>query len=129
MSLNHEKKCSLFLIHFIISVLQTMSPQAGLKHALLQSQAQANRKSSLNAVIDKLKSEIADTIMTPPSEKKGEYQIKSSGTSSDGIKITFNKTKKSSESKSPKHTGLKPGKNDFVADKVLELLEKVLDYF
>ncbi|XP_070508836.1 mediator of RNA polymerase II transcription subunit 1 [Chironomus tepperi] len=88
---------------------QTMSPQAGLKNALLQSQAQANRKSSLNAVIDKLKSEIADTIMTPPSEKKGEYQIKSSGTSSDGIKITFNKTKKSSESKSPKHTGLKPG--------------------
>lgn len=88
-----------------------MSPQAGLKHALLQSQAQANRKSSLNAVIDKLKSEIADTIMTPPSEKKGEYQIKSSGTSSDGIKITFNKTKKSSESKSPKHTGLKPGED------------------
>lgn len=45
--------------------------------------------------------------MTPPgiTEKKGEYQIKSSGTSSDGIKITFNKTKKSSGSKSPKHTG------------------------
>jgi len=88
-----------------------MSPQAaGQKAALLtQAQAQANRKSSLNAVIDKLKSEIADTIMTPPGEKKGEYQIKSSGTSSDGIKITFNKTKKSSESKSPKHTGLKPG--------------------
>jgi hypothetical protein len=61
---------------------------------------QANRKSSLNAVIDKLKSE-----MTPPGEKKSEYQIKSSGTSTDGIKITFNKTKKSSGSKSPKHTG------------------------
>lgn len=94
-----------------------MSPSqvAAQKNALsqAQAQAQANRKSSLNAVIDKLKSEIADTIMTPPSEKKGEYQIKSSGTSSDGIKITFNKTKKSSESKSPKHTGLKPGEGPF----------------
>lgn len=89
-----------------------MSPQtAGQKaNAMAQAQAQA-RKSSLNAVIDKLKSEMADTIMTPPGEKKGEYQIKSSGTSSDGIKITFNKTKKSSESKSPKHTGLKPGED------------------
>lgn len=35
--------------------------------------------------------------------------IKSSG--SDGIKITFNKTKSSKGSKSPKHTGLKPGVN------------------
>jgi hypothetical protein len=90
-----------------------MSPQSGQKNSnsinSALALAQANRKSSLNAVIDKLKSEMADTIMTPPSEKKGEYQIKSSGTSSDGIKITFNKTKKSSESKSPKHTGLKPG--------------------
>lgn len=42
-------------------------------------------------------------------EKKGEYMIKSSG--SDGIKITFNKTKSSKGSKSPKHTGLKPGVN------------------
>lgn len=42
-------------------------------------------------------------------EKKSEYMIKSSG--SDGIKITFNKTKSSKGSKSPKHTGLKPGVN------------------
>ena len=44
--------------------------------------------------------------MVPPTDKKGEYQIKSSGTSGEGIKITFNKTKKASgEQKSPKHTG------------------------
>ncbi|KAG5673509.1 hypothetical protein PVAND_003551 [Polypedilum vanderplanki] len=90
------------------------SPQSALQKSLniqaqAQAQAQANRKSSLKDVIDKLKSS-ADTITTTTvSDKKGEYQIKSSGTSSDGIKITFNKTKKSSESKSPKHTGLKPG--------------------
>lgn len=49
-------------------------------------------------------------------EKKGEYQIKSSG--SDGIKITFNKTKGGSKgSKSPKHTGLKPGVNSGPASK------------
>lgn len=46
-------------------------------------------------------------------EKKGEYQIKSSA-GSDGIKITFNKTK---SSKSPKHTGLKPGVNSGPASK------------
>lgn len=71
------------------------------KNQLSSQQAQANRKSSLNAVIDKLKSEMD---MTPPVANKNEYQIKSSGTTSDGIKITFNKTKKS-DSKSPKHTG------------------------
>lgn len=48
-------------------------------------------------------------------EKKSEYQIKSSG--SDGIKITFNKTKASKGSKSPKHTGLKPGVNSGPASK------------
>lgn len=50
-------------------------------------------------------------------EKKGEYQIKSSG--SDGIKITFNKTKSSKGTKSPKlkHTGLKPGVNSGPASK------------
>lgn len=48
-------------------------------------------------------------------EKKSEYQIKSSG--SDGIKITFNKTKSSKGSKSPKHTGLKPGVNSGPASK------------
>jgi hypothetical protein len=82
------------------------SPQTLQKNLSFQAQAQAqaNRKSSLKDVIDKLKSS-ADTILTPAGDKKSEYQIKSSGTSSDGIKITFNKTKKSSESKSPKHTG------------------------
>lgn len=55
--------------------------------------------------------------MTTPSgeDKKSEYQIKSSG--SDGIKITFNKTKASKGSKSPKHTGLKPGVNSGPASK------------
>lgn len=66
-----------------------------------------NRKNSLSAVINKLKSEMTDTA--PGGEDhKSEYQIKSSG--SDGIKITFNKTKMSKGLKgSPKHTGLKPG--------------------
>ena len=89
------------------------SPQSLLQKNQLSAaqQAQANRKSSLNSVIDKLKSEMNHSSMTPPAEreKKGEYQIKSSGTSSEGIKmtlITFNKTKKS-DSKSPKHTGYK----------------------
>lgn len=71
------------------------------------SQTQNNRKNSLSAVINKLKSEMTDTA--PGGEDhKSEYQIKSSG--SDGIKITFNKTKMSKGMKgSPKHTGLKPG--------------------
>lgn len=71
------------------------------------SQTQNNRKNSLSAVINKLKSEMTDTA--PGGEDhKSEYQIKSSG--SDGIKITFNKTKMSKGLKgSPKHTGLKPG--------------------
>lgn len=74
------------------------------------------RKSSLTAVINKLKSDINDTL-SPLSgeEKKGEYQIKPSG--SDGIKITFNKTKSSKGSKSPKHTGLKKGVNSGPASK------------
>jgi hypothetical protein len=64
----------------------------------------------LSAVINKLKSEMSDAMgTTGGDEKKGEYMIKSSG--SDGIKITFNKTKSSKGSKSPKHTGLKPGVN------------------
>lgn len=55
--------------------------------------------------------------MSAPSgeEKKSEYQIKSSA--SDGIKITFNKTKSMKGSKSPKHTGLKPGVNSGPASK------------
>lgn len=71
------------------------------------SQTQNNRKNSLSAVINKLKSEMTDAA--PMGEDhKSEYQIKSSG--SDGIKITFNKTKMSKGMKgSPKHTGLKPG--------------------
>lgn len=51
---------------------------------------------------------MSDALTTPAGEeKKSEYHIKSSG--SDGIKITFNKTKSSKGSNSPKHTGLKPG--------------------
>lgn len=74
-----------------------------------------NRKNSLSAVINKLKSEI---VSGPSSqEKKGEYQIKSSG--NDGIKITFNKTKSSKGGN--KHTGtnsgLKPGTNSGPASK------------
>lgn len=74
---------------------------------MLSAQQALNRpKSSLNAVIDKLKSEMNDGSMIPPTDKKNEYQIKSSGTTGEGIKITFNKTKKvSTDSKSPKHTG------------------------
>ncbi|CRL02750.1 CLUMA_CG015829, isoform A [Clunio marinus] len=89
------------------------SPQSLLKNS---SSAQVNRKSSLSAVINKLKSEMSDAIATSHGdEKKGEYQIKSSG--SDGIKITFNKTKSSKSPKSPKHTGLKPGVNSGPASK------------
>lgn len=83
------------------------SPQSLLKNS---SASQANRKNSLSAVINKLKSEMSDALTTPAGEeKKSEYHIKSSG--SDGIKITFNKTKSSKGSNSPKHTGLKPGVN------------------
>lgn len=90
------------------------SPQSLVKNA---SSTQGNRKSSLSAVINKLKSEMSDTMSGPSGEeKKGEYQIKSSG--SDGIKITFNKTKSSKGSKSPKHpTGLKPGVSSGPASK------------
>lgn len=89
------------------------SPQSLVKNT---SSTQGNRKSSLSAVINKLKSEMNDTLSAPSGEeKKGEYQIKSSG--SDGIKITFNKTKSSKGSKSPKHTGLKPGVNSGPASK------------
>ncbi|XP_059471601.1 mediator of RNA polymerase II transcription subunit 1 [Neocloeon triangulifer] len=94
-----------------------------------------SRKGSLSAVIDKLKS--AQTSPPPDAErrdsdkpkssssqksstdnknglKNSEYMVKSS---SEGIKITINKTKKDSKSSSkssslpssPKHTGLKPG--------------------
>lgn len=81
------------------------SPQSLLKNS---SASQANRKNSLSAVINKLKSEMSDAMTAPAGEeKKSEYHIKSSG--SDGIKITFNKTKSSKGSNSPKHTGLKPG--------------------
>jgi len=97
-----------------------------------------NRKGSLSAVIDKLKSaqtspdlperKDSDKPKSSSSQKSSdskngvknsEYMVKSS---SDGIKITINKTKKDSSSKSsssyksssslpssPKHTGLKPG--------------------
>lgn len=59
---------------------------------------------------------MSDTMSAPhSSDDKGEYQIKSSG--SDGIKITFNKTKMSKGLKSPKHTGLKPGVNSGPASK------------
>lgn len=89
------------------------SPQSLLKSS---SSSQANRKNSLSAVINKLKSEMTDAMTAPGAEeKKSEYQIKSSG--SDGIKITFNKTKSSKGSKSPKHTGLKPGVNSGPASK------------
>lgn len=55
---------------------------------------------------------MSDTLSSPSGEdNKGEYQIKSSG--SDGIKITFNKTK----SKGSKSTGLKPGVNSGPASK------------
>lgn len=67
-------------------------------------------------MINKLKSEMCDAMSAPSGEeKKSEYQIKSSA--SDGIKITFNKTKISKGSKSPKHTGLKPGVNSGPASK------------
>lgn len=91
------------------------SPQSLLKGS--SSSSQANRKNSLSAVINKLKSEMSDAMSAPSGEeKKSEYQIKSSG--SEGIKITFNKTKSSSKgSKSPKHTGLKPGVNSGPASK------------
>jgi len=79
------------------------SPQSLLKTS---SSTQPNRKHSLSAVINKLKSEMSDAL-PGGDEKKSEYMIKSSG--SDGIKITFNKTKSSKGLKSPKHTGLKPG--------------------
>lgn len=90
------------------------SPQSLLKNS---SSSQANRKNSLSAVINKLKSEMTDAMTAPGAEeKKSEYQIKSSG--SDGIKITFNKTKSSKgPPKSPKHTGLKPGVNSGPASK------------
>lgn len=112
LSFTLSKKRRVFFLLIIVNP-QTIpsplpSPQSLLQknqQLAQQAQAQANRKSSLNAVIDKLKSEM-DSNMTPPviNKTKGEYQIKSSGTTSDGIKITFNKTKKS-DSKSPKHTG------------------------
>jgi mediator of RNA polymerase II transcription subunit 1 len=103
-----------------------------------------NRKGSLSAVIDKLKS--AQTSPDLPERKDSDKPSKSSSSSqkssdskngvknseymvkssSDGIKITINKTKKDGSSKSsssssssyksssslpssPKHTGLKPG--------------------
>ena len=87
------------------------SPQSLIKNS---NSSQGNRKSSLSAVINKLKSEMNETVPSGE-EKKGEYQIKSSG--SDGIKITFNKTKSSKGLKSPKHTGLKPGVNSGPASK------------
>lgn len=88
---------------------QTVTLPSPLRSPSLKSsmQPQINRKNSLSAVINKLKSE---QTMTPgEGNKSGEYQIKSSH--SDGIKITFNKTKLSKGLKSPKHTGLKPGVN------------------
>lgn len=88
------------------------SPQPSLLKG--SSSSQGNRKSSLSAVINKLKS-VNDAISATESEdKKSEYQIKSSG--SDGIKITFNKTKSSKGSKT-QHTGLKPGVNSGPASK------------
>lgn len=95
---------------------QTVPSPLPSPQSLLKGASSANRKNSLSAVINKLKSEISDAMSTPGEEKKtGEYQIKSSG--SDGIKITFNKTKASKGSKSPKHTGLKPGVNSGPASK------------
>lgn len=89
------------------------SPQSLLKGS---SSSQANRKNSLSAVINKLKSEMSDAMSAPSGEeKKSEYQIKSKV--SDGIKITINKTKSMKGSKSPKHTGLKPGVNSGPASK------------
>lgn len=90
---------------FFPQIIQTplSSPQSLFKG--IGSSSQTNRKNSLSAVINKLKS-VNDAMVAPDNEnKRSEYQIKSSG--SDGIKITFNKTK-SFKSKSPKHTGLKP---------------------
>lgn len=95
------------------------------------SSLQRNRKGSLSAVIDKLKSaqEVVDPKMAPPSpsttitkiepklvtapktpdgiKNPAEYMVKPS---LDGMKITINKTRTKDGTKSSKtHTGLKPG--------------------
>lgn len=94
----------------------------------LPAAAQRNRKGSLSAVIDKLTAQHCEQgtdsgrNVNPASGKPpGEYMVKSS---SEGIKITINKTRtkeskpKSSGSGSPKtHTGLKPGVNSGPASK------------
>ena len=84
-----------------------------------------NRKGSLSAVIDKLKSaqtgDELDLIEDAKDKSSSEYQVKSTGR--DGIKITINKTKisgssNSSSSKSSKSaSGLKPGVNSGPASK------------
>lgn len=94
-----------------------------------QTQVQArNRKGSLSAVIDKLKSAQSSGAVDVDQRfqqssiqgtgKNTEYMVKPS---SDGMKITINKTrtgKPPSGSSSPKtHTGLKPGVNSGPASK------------
>lgn len=107
---------------------------------LISSQVR-NRKGSLSAVIDKLKSQQVGpeesgrggnplstnpTKLGPDAKNPGEYMVKPS---SDGMKLTINKTRSkeskssgfkssSSGSGSPKtHTGLKPGVNSGPASK------------
>lgn len=86
-----------------------------------------NRKGSLSAVIDKLKSaqtgDELDLIEEPKDKTSSEYQVKSTGRDGTGIKITINKTKPSGNSstgssKSSKSaSGLKPGVNSGPASK------------